>query len=1765
MRISNVCARWLMLATLLGTAATANAQISGFEGDGVLNAPYRGTITSLREATMDIPYGEVMNHVEPDLPPPTSYVDWGIVSDIEIWADEPWDRSVLRLYEDCDASGNEINLEGRDANNPAIVELDAPYIIVPDIIKRFSFKAIATKTLSVRTFHVHFRYDKVNLYDTVPPQQADPTRIVRVAPMTGSFTALPGEEEIFHYGTTVLDVSVGSARLTVPIGSTADTIGAAYNYYDRNLGPSAAATSDVVFPGAAESVFIPGDGQFDSENGAYAKWAGFGTPWPGYLIGYHGRPDIYGPDGTHFDVLYSTASLSARHFTYVRPCGLGELRPAAQKYVRDGDYTARIEDQATPNANWIELDRDTPGQVRVDTSDDRHWTILYDDTTKVITGVYPGTNPSTAKGARYFSWRNNSGTIIPLSEGGRVTEVRTEATEGQGILYRFVYDSEGDLREEWRNIDEVLTKTVDHIVIDGTHRRRKEYVAGGCRQTDIAYNATYPSLIESITTHSGDGDSHVTQYVHDVGNLHGNVVIKEVTLPDSSVITHYYDKEVSQPVPSSFAEYGIRTKTVRTRGDSIITRDTEYQFHHSDGWSILLYYRPRLVKKRDGLGNEITYFYEPGGEDGDGTADRSADGLAGEMSNQLWTVLGPQTTTYDTVGTVGQRTAEVNYYYYDDQAGGSPDDRIGLLARKTVKTGVDASSSPTTITTTYDYDALRRITSETVDPTGEALQSEYFYCDTSTTQDRVVRDPDSYVTWTQYDGDGRIAATYCFLDPMTSTITPCTLPTDPYYGTTYTYNDEGWLEYLITDNKDASGTALTPATFTTQFVYDELGRVKQEIVDPGTGGIAQSTNTTYTWQGEIETQTDTFDRGVKRTYDGRGLLKTEMVLGLNKAETPLVTTYEFKLEGGTWVETVTAPTGAVHKKTYDGFGRVAWEERIAGPDGGQTVATWYGYDRASHITRTTVAENGTILSDTTAAYDESGLQYRVRQRLTDGVDNDDTDLMTVRTYDCAGNVIQEAALGDSSVDDPTPDRVIAAHHDTAGRLDEITDGRGGQITFARDGRGNVTEKQVLLDAVASTYAVTTTTYDAFGRATRVRSPADAADVTGLRHYRDFAYNTRGDLLSVTAYETAGADPNPATDTPVRRTQFAYDNVGRRIQEAVMATPASPNDPPDPAEDRVVDLAFFDDGVKDERWTYNIGPGDTLCSLVTKVDYDPLGRVSKTTDPSASFVQNTYDTTNGRLTQRKTNDGVGERTFTLIYDGHDRVKTHKAQGDPIIETKFEYDGLNRRTATIDPENVRTEVHFDLAGRQSELIEDKGGELQRTTTFAYNRLNQLTTQTVENRDSANTPLPDQVTKYAHDSLGRLRGIRYPDSSCPVPDNDCVDCVRLGYDVAGRPATRRDQRGWTTAFAHDPRGLLLSRTTTTPTTVVMDSFAYDAIGQLRDARRGTPVDDDAYALAEMDYTPLGYLEEERQSILTGTVHTVGYEHDPAGNRTELSYSGGGVLTYTATPLNQVDTISLNGSLLADYDYHGDGHRLASRTVTTPSGSYTAAYGYDDHRRTNAIRNTFTAGAAETVLSDYSFTHDTRDNPLERRAGSAGGLPSFMADERTYDVDSLSRLTDTYYAETGTHEHTTLDLVGNREQYTSRDGEQIDYTLANPANQYATIGGANVEYDPAGNLSVDEAGRSYFYDERNRLIEVRAADGTTTLASYTYDALGRRTSFEDPVAGVTTYYYYAGNSVIEEYDDAGNRLRYHVNGGQYIDEQLATVDETSGEATYY
>jgi YD repeat-containing protein len=117
------------------------------------------------------------------------------------------------------------------------------------------------------------------------------------------------------------------------------------------------------------------------------------------------------------------------------------------------------------------------------------------------------------------------------------------------------------------------------------------------------------------------------------------------------------------------------------------------------------------------------------------------------------------------------------------------------------------------------------------------------------------------------------------------------------------------------------------------------------------------------------------------------------------------------------------------------------------------------------------------------------------------------------------------------------------------------------------------------------------------------------------------------------------------------------------------------------------------------------------------------------------------------------------------------------------------------------------------------------------------------------------------------------------------------------------------------------------------------------------------------------------------------------------------------------------------------------------------------------------------------------------------------------------------------------------------------------NTANEYLTVGGTTVYYDAAGNLSRDRGGYQYFYDQDNRLTQVKNSGGTVK-AGYDYDAIGRR--IRSIIGSTTTQYYYDGHRVLLETNAGGaTDQRYYV-WGNYIDEALMMRD-CVGSADYY
>lgn len=140
------------------------------------------------------------------------------------------------------------------------------------------------------------------------------------------------------------------------------------------------------------------------------------------------------------------------------------------------------------------------------------------------------------------------------------------------------------------------------------------------------------------------------------------------------------------------------------------------------------------------------------------------------------------------------------------------------------------------------------------------------------------------------------------------------------------------------------------------------------------------------------------------------------------------------------------------------------------------------------------------------------------------------------------------------------------------------------------------------------------------------------------------------------------------------------------------------------------------------------------------------------------------------------------------------------------------------------------------------------------------------------------------------------------------------------------------------------------------------------------------------------------------------------------------------------------------------------------------------------------------------------------------------------------------------------TLDGVGNWAT-TVQDGVTKNQTVNN-VNEYTAFAGVANAHDANGNY-LDDGSFTYKWDFLNRLREVRRKSDGALLATYIYDALGRRvrreTTASANIGALVEKYFYDGAQCIEERRDNDTVQKQYVTGG--LDEWLIQDRDTDGD----
>ncbi len=405
-----------------------------------------------------------------------------------------------------------------------------------------------------------------------------------------------------------------------------------------------------------------------------------------------------------------------------------------------------------------------------------------------------------------------------------------------------------------------------------------------------------------------------------------------------------------------------------------------------------------------------------------------------------------------------------------------------------------------------------------------------------------------------------------------------------------------------------------------------------------------------------------------------------------------------------------------------------------------------------------------------------------------------------------------------------------------------------------------------------------------------------------------------------AYDAEGR-VTQVTDSQNRVTQLEYDARGRLLKQTDAAGGQT-------------------------SFAYTVGDQVTQVvdprGLTTSYEYDGFGQLWKQTSPDTGITLNQFEAS-GLLTQTTRNDGS---VTTFGYDGIGRVTTISADGQ---QHTFGYDtcygGMARLCAVSAP---GTTSHFD-----------------------YNPAGQMTTR----RDwiEATDGTSDNSTRYAYDSIGRLGGITYPDSTSvaysysasghlygmsatingvttPVVTHVSRTATgargAIGYGNGLWRGYNRDLDDRATAMSvRRQDGSLISywdyqfspdnEITTIADAVNPDmsqNIAYDALGRLRTLNRFGAMNTLSFDAGgnlfgyQMGAQAQQYTIDPASNRATSHVLTdqaIQYQYDANGNRIS-DISGSSTKTYTYNAFNRMNQSNANG-LVTDYLVNAQGQRVA------------------------------------------------------------------------------------------------------------------------------------------------------------------------------------------------------------------------------------------------
>ncbi|WOB50889.1 hypothetical protein NYR97_05735 [Xanthomonas hydrangeae] len=357
-----------------------------------------------------------------------------------------------------------------------------------------------------------------------------------------------------------------------------------------------------------------------------------------------------------------------------------------------------------------------------------------------------------------------------------------------------------------------------------------------------------------------------------------------------------------------------------------------------------------------------------------------------------------------------------------------------------------------------------------------------------------------------------------------------------------------------------------------------------------------------------------------------------------------------------------------------------------------------------------------------------------------------------------------------------------------------------------------------------------------------------------------------------------------------------------------------------------------------------------------------------------------------------------------------------------------------------------------------------------------------------------------------------------------------MQTGFDANGNVAAILLPHGNGVTYTCDERDRCVTRTDALGQ---VERWTYDKMDRVK------TYTDRRKRVTTYVYDTLGRSTTTTFPSMGGTL-TASYD---AGNRmVALADSLSGTLGWSYDNFDQVAAAnSPQGTITYGYDAAGRRTRMQAATQAE------VVYGYD-----NADRLTGITHGAEKV----SFAYDTANrlttqtlpnqvqtvytyNNADQVTGMAWGKAGQPAlGSLGYGYNTVGQLV----AQTGTHAPQSLPAASSSNSFDDNNRQTA-------ANNVA------LSYDESGNL-LSDGSRTYVWDDRDRLSQIQ--QGGATIASFSYDALGRRTAKTE--GGTSMQYLYDGLDTVQE--TQGSTVN-PILTGLGLDQRYARND--TGGRTYF